>query len=177
MNNTDISWTDYSWNPVTGCTQCSAGCRNCYAKEIAENRQGREFKVTLHGERLFDPYSEKKGGLVFVCSMSDLFHEEVPFGFTDKVMNTVKSATQHTYQLLTKRPERMAEYFSTRDVPRNVWLGTTVESADYRHRIDTLRGIDASTRFLSCEPLVGDLGELNLDGIGLVIVGGEQTSD
>lgn len=109
--------------------------------------------------------------------MSDLFHEDVPFDFIDRVMATIKSATQHTYQLLTKRPERMSEYFSTRAVPDNVWIGTTVESAAYTYRIDIMRKIEAKTRFLSCEPLVGDLGEIDLSGIGLVIVGGEQTSD
>ena len=131
----------------------------------------------MHEDRLHAPYGEKKGGLVFVCSMSDLFHEDVPSDFIDRVMATIKSATQHTYQLLTKRPERMSEYFSARAVPDNVWIGTTVENANYRYRIDILRKIEAKTRFLSCEPLVGDLGEIDLSGIGLVIVGGEQTSD
>ena len=133
--------------------------------------------MKLHEDRLHAPYGEKKGGLVFVCSMSDLFHEDVPSDFIDRVMATIKSATQHTYQLLTKRPERMSEYFSARAVPDNVWIGTTVENANYRYRIDILRKIEAKTRFLSCEPLVGDLGEIDLSGIGLVIVGGEQTSD
>lgn len=182
LNDTNISWTTSTWNPVTGCTQCSKGCQNCYAKEIAERfqSQGKNgyengFDVTLRADRLRYPYYEHNPKLIFVCSMSDLFHEEVPFWYIDDVMTVIRTASIHTHQILTKRPERMSEYFSTRTVPENVWVGTTVESSEYKGRIDTLRGIDASTRFLSCEPLVGDLGELNLDGISLAIVGGERT--
>lgn len=182
LNSTNISWTTSTWNPVTGCTQCSKGCKNCYAKEIAERFQSQGkygyengFDVTLHGERLRRPCHDEKPKLIFVCSMSDLFHKDVPSWYIDRVMDVIRSANIHTYQILTKRTERMAEYFSTRAVPDNVWLGTTVESAEYKGRIDILRGIDAKTRFLSCEPLVGDLGELNLNGIDCVIVGGERT--
>ena len=132
------------------------------------------FKVTLQEDVLTEPKGWRQASMVFVCSMGDLFHEEVPFEYTDKVMNTIWETPRHTYQLLTKRPERMAEYFQNHYVPENAWLGTTVEAAEYKHRIDVLRSIKGSFKFLSCEPLLGDLGELDLTGIDWVIVGGES---
>lgn len=133
------------------------------------------FKVTIHEESLSEPLKWRKPKNIFVCSMSDLFHKDVPFEFVDNVMNTIVQTPQHRYQILTKRAERMAEYFRTHQVPANVWLGVTVDVAQSKSRIDSLRLIDgASIKFLSCEPLLEDLGELNLDGVDWVIVGGES---
>lgn len=132
------------------------------------------FQVTLHNDCLEEPLAWRKPHTIFVCSMSDLFHKDVPFGFVDKVMDTIRRTPQHRYQLLTKRAERMAEYFLTHNVPQNVWLGVTVEAQSSKSRIDCLRVLDAPIRFLSCEPLIEDLGELNLSNINWVIVGGES---
>lgn len=132
------------------------------------------FDVTLHEECLGEPLTWKQPHTIFVCSMSDLFHKDVPFDFVDKVMNTILLTPQHRYQLLTKRAERMTEYFLTHDVPENVWLGVTVEAQSSKSRIDCLRLLDAPIRFLSCEPLIEDLGELDLSNINWVIVGGES---
>lgn len=132
------------------------------------------FQVTLHEDCLDEPLSWKQPHTIFVCSMSDLFHKDVPFDFVDKVMRTIRLTPQHRYQLLTKRAERMAEYFLTHDVPDNVWLGVTIEAHSSKSRIDCLRVLDAPIRFLSCEPLIEDLGELDLRNINWVIVGGES---
>lgn len=132
------------------------------------------FQVTMHEECLNEPLGWKQPHTIFVCSMSDLFHKDVPFEFVDKVMRTILLTPQHRYQLLTKRAERMAEYFLTHDVPENVWLGVTVEAQSSKPRIDCLRVLDAPIRFLSCEPLIEDLGELDLRNINWVIVGGES---
>ena len=132
------------------------------------------FKLTVHPESLDEPKTWTKPHNIFVCSMGDLFHEKVPFDFIDRVMETIVATPQHRYQILTKRPERLHEYFTTHDVPQNVWLGTTVESQRNKFRIDYLRGLHAPVRFLSCEPLIEDLGEMDLTGINWVIVGGES---
>ena len=132
------------------------------------------FKLTVHPESLDEPKTWTKPHNIFVCSMGDLFHEKVPFDFIDRVMETIVATPQHRYQILTKRPERLHEYFTTHDVPLNVWLGTTVESRRNKFRIDYLRGLHAPVRFLSCEPLIEDLGEMDLTGINWVIVGGES---
>lgn len=181
MRTTKIEWTDKTWNPITGCTKASCGCTHCYAEIMARRLRamGLEkyhngFEVTLHEDDLNEPRRWKKGHNIFVCSMSDLFHESVPFEFIDQVLKTIRETPQHRYQLLTKRSERMAEYFVSRDVPANVWLGVTVECQATRSRIDELRNIPATVRFISCEPLIEDLGELNLSGINWVIVGGES---
>lgn len=181
MKTTKIEWTDKTWNPITGCSKLSAGCAHCYAEVMARRIQAmgldkyaNGFKLTLHPEDLNTPRSWKKGHNIFVCSMSDLFHTDVPFEFIDEVMTTIRETPQHRYQLLTKRAERVAEYFATREVPKNVWLGVTVECQSTRYRIDYLRKIPAMVRFLSCEPLLEDLEELNLSGIDWVIVGGES---
>lgn len=178
---TKIEWTEETWNPITGCTKRSAGCRFCYAERMAHrlNAMGQEkykdgFAVTLHEDELDKPNHWRKPRQVFVCSMGDLFHEDVPDNFLDKVMEVIKRTLKHTYQLLTKRPERMAEYFAGREIPENVWLGVTVEGAEYKSRIDILRSLDATIKFLSCEPLLNDLGNLDLTGIDWVIVGGES---
>lgn len=178
---TKIEWTDKTWNPVTGCTKRSTGCQHCYAEVmsrrlhamgLAKYKNG--FTLTIHPEELNTPKKWKQGHNIFVCSMSDLFHEDVPFEFIDKIIETITATPQHRYQLLTKRAERMYEYFCIRPVPKNVWLGVTVECKDTKKRIDFLRQIPATVRFLSCEPLVEDLGKLDLLGIDWVIVGGES---
>lgn len=181
MKTTKIEWTDKTWNPITGCTKVSAGCVNCYAeimsrrlKAMGINKYQNAFALTLHEEALDEPVHWKSPHTIFVCSMSDLFHENVPFTFIDKVMKTIKNTPQHRYQLLTKRAKRMAEYFQTHQIPDNAWLGVTVDTQSSKERIDYLRSLTAQIHFLSCEPLLEDLGDLNLDNIDWVIVGGES---
>ena len=181
MSKSKIQWTEMTWNPVTGCTKISEGCAHCYAETMTKRLQGmgqykysNGFKVTLHPEALNEPKKVKEPSMFFVCSMADLFHKDVPFEFVDKVMEIIDDTPRHTYQLLTKRTERMVEYFTYR-IPFNVWLGTTVEGPDYKIRIGQLSALPTSNvKYLSCEPLLGDLGALNLQGIDLVIVGGES---
>jgi len=181
MAETKIEWTDKTWNPITGCTKKSEGCAHCYAEVMARRLKAmgqlkyqNEFKLTLHPEDLDEPKKWQKPHNIFVCSMGDLFHEEVPFDFVDKVMAIVRETPQHRYQILTKRAERMEDYFNLHEIPANVWLGVTVEVQRTLYRIDHLRHLPASVRFLSCEPLLEDLGEMNLDGIDWIIVGGES---
>ena len=181
MRTTKIEWTDKTWNPITGCSKKSTGCQHCYAEVMARRlkamgieKYANGFSVTLHEQCLKEPLMWKGAHNIFVCSMSDIFHEDVPFDFVDKVFKVIKQTPQHRYQILTKRAERMAEYFVTRSIPENVWLGVTVEAKSSRFRIDCLRNLPASVKFLSCEPLVEDLGKLNLNGIDWVIVGGES---
>lgn len=183
MAESKIEWTDKTWNPITGCTKKSTGCLHCYAEVMARRLKamGQEkytngFTVTLHEKCLNEPLNWKGNHNIFACSMSDIFHENVPFEFVDKMFNVIKQTPQHRYQILTKRAKRMTEYFYTRDIPKNVWLGVTVEAKSYRFRIDLLRNMPATVKFLSCEPLVEDLEELNLAGIDWVIVGGESGS-
>lgn len=181
MRTTKIEWTDKTWNPITGCSKKSTGCMHCYAevmarrlKAMGQEKYANGFAVTLHERCLEEPLTWRGNHNIFVCSMSDIFHENVPFEFIDKMFDVIKCTPQHRYQILTKRAERMAEYFETRSVPNNVWLGVTVEAQSSRFRIDYLRNLPASVKFLSCEPLVEDLGELDLTGIDWVIVGGES---
>ena len=182
MSTSKIEWTDATWNPVTGCTKASAGCAHCYAETMSRRlkamgtpKYANGFTVTLHEDALGEPKKWRKPRAIFVCSMSDLFHKEVPFEFIDRVMETIRATPHHRYQLLTKRADRMEEYFRTRTVPRNVWLGVTVEVPSSKERIDSLRSINSvPIKFLSCEPLLEDLGELNLNGIDWIIVGGES---
>jgi protein gp37 len=177
-----IEWTEQTWNPTIGCTKVSPGCKHCYAETLAKRlqamgvdayRQG--FRLKLLPDRLDEPRLRKKPTIYFVNSMSDLFHERIPDAFLDAVMAVITDTPQHRYQILTKRHERLGNYFAHRPVPGNVWLGVSVENR--RHgvpRIDVLRTIPARIRFLSCEPLLEDLGPLNLSGIHWVIVGGES---
>jgi protein gp37 len=181
MRTTKIEWTDKTWNPVTGCAKISAGCVNCYAEVMAHRLQAMRlekysngFNLTLHENALQEPLRWKKPHTIFVCSMSDLFHKDVPNEFINKVINTIKLTPQHRYQLLTKRADRMVKYFQNRDIPENIWLGVTVENKAAKARIDFLRNLKASVLFLSCEPLLEDLGDLNLTNIDWVIVGGES---
>ena len=181
MATTSIEWTDKTWNPVTGCTKISAGCEHCYAAVLTKRLHGMRkpkyangFNVTIHPNALNEPLAWKNPSMIFVCSMSDLFHKNVPFEFIDQVLNVIKNTPQHNYQILTKRADRMAEYFSSRNIPPNAWLGVTVEIARTKSRIDFIRNLHAPIRFISCEPLLEDLGELDLIGINWVIVGGES---
>ena len=184
---TKIEWTSTVWNPVTGCTKVSEACRNCYAEVMAKRLSGmpltREkykngFNVTLHPECLDEPFQWKKPKMVFVCSMGDLFHENVPFTFIDRILYTVRRCSQHTFQILTKRPERMSEYFRKRyfgEGIENLWLGVTCESPLHYDRVKVLREIKVvPVRFISCEPLLGDMGNIDLSGIDWVITGGES---
>ena len=141
---------------------------------MGQNKYRNGFDLTVHEDVLNEPVKWKKPHNIFVCSMSDLFHEEVPFAFIDKVMNTILATPQHKYQILTKRAKRMNEYFTTHPIPQNAWLGVTVDVAKSKDRIDYLRQLPATIKFLSCEPLLEDLGVMNLVGIDWVIVGGES---
>jgi len=181
MKTSKIEWTDRTWNPVTGCTKLSPGCTNCYAEIMAHRlhsmgveKYENRFTPTIHDNVLSEPAKWKNSHTVFVCSMSDLFHTDVPFSFIDKVVETITQTPQHRYQILTKRASRMREYFSMSEIPQNVWLGVTVESSSEIPRIDSLRALQATIRFISCEPLLDDLGRIDLTDIDWVIVGGES---
>lgn len=188
MSKTKISWSNFSWNLISGCTKYSAGCANCYAETMTRRLKamGQEKykdgfdKVVCHPDALDEPRKVKNPSMFFVCSMADLFHKDVPDEFIDKVMETARATPWHTYQFLTKRSERMMEYFCYSMYPasKNMWLGATVEAERYKSRIEDLRAIGIfnpeCTTFLSCEPLLSDLGEIDLSGIDLVIVGGES---
>jgi protein gp37 len=177
----DIEWTESTWNPVTGCTKISAGCKNCYAERMAKRLKAmgnknykNGFQVTLHPHMLDKPFEWKKSQMVFVNSMSDLFHEEVPFEYIDRVFNVMRAAKKHTFQVLTKRAERLTELASHLEWPENIWMGVSVEDNDVRHRVELLRQVPAHIRFLSLEPLLGPLYDLDLRAIDWVIVGGES---
>ncbi|GAV24225.1 hypothetical protein ciss_01580 [Carboxydothermus islandicus] len=179
--NSSIEWTEASWNPVTGCTKISAGCQNCYAERLACRlkiigipRYRNGFKVTVHEDVLDYPLKWKKPRMIFVNSMSDLFHEEVPEEFIIRVFNVMNLATHHTFQVLTKRPERALKIAGRLKWTENIWFGVTVENFQAKDRIKILQEIPAKIRFLSCEPLLEPLYELNLSGIHWVIVGGES---
>jgi protein gp37 len=182
MAESSIEWTEHTWNPVTGCTKVSPGCKHCYAETMARRLKAmgaagyeRGFKLALHPERLEQPLRRKAPTTYFVNSMSDLFHPKVPDHFIDAVIDVCRRTPQHTYQVLTKRGERLPEFFASRAVPPNVWLGVSVENR--RHgvpRIDHLRRVAAAVRFLSVEPLLEDLGTLDLSGMHWIIVGGES---
>ena len=181
MKYSKIEWTEATWNPSIGCDKVSAGCKNCYAEVMAKRLQAmgtagyeEAFKFKILPDRLNAPVKVKKATKFFVNSMSDLFHEEMPFGFLDRVFETIRETPRHTYQILTKRERILEKYFQTRTVPDNVWLGVTVEMKSKKNRIDALRNVDAKIRFLSVEPLLESLGEVDLTNIHWVIVGGES---
>jgi len=182
MAESNIEWTEHTWNPVTGCTKLSPGCKNCYAETMSHRLKamgavGYEdgFKLTLHPERLQQPALRKKPTTYFVNSMSDLFHEEVPDEYIEKVLEVCRMTPHHTYQVLTKRSDRLESFFRRRNCPSNVWLGVSVEDKKYGvPRIAHLRKVKAAVRFLSIEPLLEDVGKLNLKDIHWVIVGGES---
>lgn len=173
---TGIEWTDKTWNPTTGCNKVSPGCTHCYAEAITKrfpNNFSNGFELTLHPERLDAPRRWRKPSRIFVNSMSDLFHDRVPLDFIQSVFSVIHSTPWHIYQILTKRHERLLELAPQLTFPENLWMGVSVENQDYVHRVEYLRQVPASVRFLSCEPLLGGL-ELNLEGIHWVIVGGES---
>jgi protein gp37 len=181
MAQSSIEWTEMTWNPTTGCNKISAGCKYCYAEVMTRRLEamGIEkykdgFKVRVHEDALDVPYSWKKPKIVFVNSMSDLFHPEVPFEFIEKVFDVMNKTPQHTYQVLTKRADRLYELHHKLNWTRNIWMGVSVENEKVIDRIDFLRETNAATKFLSCEPLIGPLSNLNLTNIDWVIVGGES---
>lgn len=173
----NIEWTDKTWNPVTGCDKVSPGCDNCYAEAITlrfPKNFPSGFKVMLRPDRLDDPLRWRKSSHVFVNSMSDLFHPDVPYHYIDKIFGSMQSNNWHRYQVLTKRPKTMAHYLGGRKVPSHIWLGTSIEDKERLYRIDQLRHVRCDIRFLSLEPLLEDLGDIDLHGIEWVIVGGES---
>lgn len=176
-----IEWTGVTWNPVTGCTKVSPGCARCYAERLARRlramgspKYARGFEVALHRETLDDPLRWRQPQLVFVNSMSDLFHDAVPDAFVEAVFRTMNAASRHTFQVLTKRPERAAALGRRLRWTANVWLGTSVETEPYLRRLEPLRRTPAAVKFLSLEPLLGPLPSLDLDGVDWVIAGGES---
>jgi protein gp37 len=176
-----IEWTDATWNPVTGCDKVSPGCKHCYAERMAVRLQAmgqanyrNGFALTLQPRMLELPLRWKRSRRVFVNSMSDLFHIDVPFDYIRSVFDVMRRAPRHLFQVLTKRSERVREHDGSIDWPENVWMGVSVENDDYRHRVDDLRATRARVRFLSVEPLLGPLPHLDLSGIDWVIVGGES---
>jgi protein gp37 len=178
---TSIEWTETTWNPVTGCTKMSPGCENCYAKRMARRLQAmgspnykNGFELTCHTHLINTPLSWKKSRLVFVNSMSDLFHEDVPDDFVEKIFRTISLAPEHCFQVLTKRSKRLREMNSFLRWPKNVWMGVSVENADYLSRMNDLKRTSAFVKFLSFEPLLGPMPELDLTDIDWVIVGGES---
>ena len=177
-----IEWTEQTWNPTVGCTKISAGCKHCYAETMAKRLQamgtpGYEngFQLALLPQRLDDPKRRKKPTVYFVNSMSDVFHDRIPDAYIEQIFDVMRETPQHTYQILTKRAARLARFFRTRSVPDNAWLGVSVENRKHGvPRIDYLRQVPARIRFLSVEPLLENIGELNLRDIHWVIVGGES---
>jgi protein gp37 len=180
-SSSDIEWTDATWNPVTGCTKISPGCTHCYAETFAERFRGvpghpyeQGFDLKLWTDRLILPSMWKKPKRIFVNSMSDLFHKDVPEEYIRKVFDVMNDVTRHQYQVLTKRSERLAALSEKLRWGENIWMGVSVENAQYTYRVDDLRKTDAHVKFLSVEPLLGAIPELNLKGIDWVIVGGES---
>ena len=189
-SNSRIEWTQVTWNPVTGCDRASPGCDNCYAKRFAlrlkamgqaryqtdgdSRTSGPGFGVRCHPDLLDLPMKWRQPRLVFVNSMSDLFHPAVPNDFIANVFNAMRGAQRHTFQILTKRSRRLRDISKVLQWSPNVWMGVSVENSSYKFRVDHLREVPASLRFLSIEPLLAPVGHLNLDGIGWVIVGGES---
>jgi len=178
---TKIEWTEATWNPVTGCAKISPGCKHCYAERMAvrlkamgQRNYVNGFRLALHERLLKNPLAIKKPTSVFVNSMSDLFHKDVPQDFILSVFNVMEKAYQHRFQVLTKRSKRLAKLSAELPWPENVWMGVSVENSDYIHRIDDLRSTGAKTKFISIEPLLGPLPRLKLQGIDWVIVGGES---
>jgi protein gp37 len=181
MAKSRIEWTESTWNPITGCSKISPGCKNCYAERMARRlhamrqanyRNG--FKLTMHPHTVSLPLSWKKPQMIFVNSMSDLFHAQAPKDFIMEIFGTMNKACWHMYQILTKRAEQLTKLDSMLRWANNIWMGVTVESADYVYRIDRLRESRSLNKFISFEPLLGSVGNLNLKGIDWVIAGGES---
>lgn len=181
MASSSIEWTQMTWNPTTGCNKISAGCKFCYAEVLSkrlhamgQHKYRNVFKLTLHPQTLDIPYSWTKPKIVFVNSMSDLFHDKVPLSYIQKVFEVMNNCPQHQFQVLTKRAERLEELSQYLTWTDNIWMGVSVEDDRVIHRIDHLRNTGAIIKFLSIEPLIGSVGEINLEGIDWVIVGGES---
>jgi protein gp37 len=181
MAQSNIEWTEMTWNPVTGCTKVSAGCKYCYAEVMAKRLKAMgvekykdAFKVRLHEEALKIPYTWKKQKIVFVNSMSDLFHKQVPDYFIKQVFKVMNENPQHTFQVLTKRADRLLELNNELRWTHNIWMGVSIEDSRVLNRLDLLRQTNARTKFLSCEPLIGSLSNIELTNIDWVIVGGES---
>jgi protein gp37 len=181
MAQSRIEWTQATWNPVTGCNKISPGCKHCYAERMAKRLQAmgqsnyaNGFELTLHEHMLKRPLEWKQPKLIFVNSMSDLFHEDVPLAFIHRVFDTMREAEWHCFQILTKRSERLMQLSSEISWPSNVWMGVSVETQKYTYRIEQLRQTAAHIKFLSLEPLLGPLSNLDLRGIDWVIAGGES---
>ncbi|MFI5200776.1 MAG: DUF5131 family protein [Candidatus Kapaibacterium sp.] len=181
MSFSRIEWTDSTWNPVTGCTKISQGCKHCYAERMAKRlramgqaRYRNGFKLTLQPDVIDLPRLWKKPRTIFVNSMSDLFHESVPLTYIREVFETMVETPQHTYQILTKRSERLKKVAGALPWAPNIWMGVSIEDERVLHRLDDLKHVPSSVRFLSLEPLIGPLDDLDLDGIDWVIVGGES---
>lgn len=179
--NSSIEWTGSTWNPLTGCDKISPGCKNCYAERMSRRLQAMGqpnyadgFKLTLHENALEIPLGWKKPQTVFVNSMSDLFHKNVPMSFIQKVFGIMRQASWLQFQVLTKRAERLASLSNKLEWAPNIWMGVSVESKEYIYRIDNLRNTEAKIKFLSIEPLLGPVGKISLKGIDWVIVGGES---
>lgn len=180
-DNTEIEWTDTTWNPVTGCKPISDGCKNCYAMRMAKRlkamgniRYKNGFNITLHEDLLERPLHWNRSRMIFVNSMSDLFHEDIPLEFIQNIFATMNQAQHHIFQILTKRSSRLKELAPGLKWTPNIWMGVTAESSKYLYRVDNLRSVPAGVRFLSIEPMLSSMKGLRLDGIGWVIVGGES---
>lgn len=181
MAQSSIEWTEMTWNPTTGCTKISAGCKYCYAELMSKRLQSmgidkyrNGFQIATHEDSLNTPYSWKGSKLVFVNSMSDLFHPEIPLDFIKKVFHVMNDNPQHTFQVLTKRADRLYQIHEELTWTKNIWMGVSVEDSRVMDRIDFLRETNAKIKFLSCEPLIGPLMNMNLTNIDWVIVGGES---
>lgn len=183
--NSSIEWTDVTWNPVTGCTKISPGCENCYAERFAERFRGvpghpykNGFDLTLRPERIRQPLSWKTPKVIFVNSMSDLFHKQIPGAFVEAVFSTMEQATWHVFQILTKRSSLMKEFMNRRysegAAPAHIWVGVSVEDSTKKSRIEHLRRTHAAIRFISFEPLIGSVGKIDLDNVDWAIAGGES---
>jgi len=179
--NSSIEWTDSTWNPITGCSKISPGCKNCYAERLSKrlkamgvSNYANGFDLTLQPHMLDRPLKMKKSHNIFVNSMSDLFHEDVPLNYIQQVFDIMRRAHWHQFQVLTKRSQRMFDLSKEIDWPRNVWMGVSVENSDYVWRIEHLQNTNASVKFLSIEPLIGSIQQLDLQDIDWVIVGGES---
>jgi protein gp37 len=181
MSSSSIEWTEMTWNPTTGCSKVSAGCKYCYAESMTRRlvamgieKYAKGFELSIHEEAINIPHSWKHPKIVFVNSMSDLFHKDVPFSFIQRVFEVMNDCPQHIFQILTKRSHILLEYSHRLKWGRNIWMGVSVENQKATSRIDHLRQSDAQVKFLSCEPLIGPLPHMNLQGIDWVIVGGES---
>ena len=181
MAQSSIEWTEMTWNPTTGCSKISPGCKFCYAEIMSKRLKAMglekykdNFKVRTHEDSLRVPYTWKKSKVVFVNSMSDLFHEDIHLEFIQKVFKVMNDNPQHIFQVLTKRAERLLEIHAELIWTHNIWMGVSVENSEEKHRIDDIRNINAKVKFLSLEPLLAPLGEIDLNNIDWVIVGGES---